>query len=221
MTRALTTTALVAALIAGGTTAATAQTRLHEWYVGAAGGLFVPETIEYLDTGVGTVELEPESGMAGMFMVGRHFGKAFRGEIEFNYRSLSPDFARVTALGEPTVSGDMTMMGFMANIYADMDLSGIGAPEVRPYIGAGLGIAKVEGDDLKLGSVAMGEIDDTVLAYQLIIGSRFMVSDRVSLSADYRFYSTGELELTDTAGETAESQRIDSHNVLFGMQYHF
>lgn len=157
---------------------------------------------------------EFDSGYAVSAAIGRRFG-AFRGEIELAYQSNDVDtHAGVTALGIPldaedagvlitgspnlgvTVGdlvadarGSVDTTFLMANGYYDFDIGG----PFRPYVGAGVGVGMV-GVDYSPSDVPIVDDDDTVFAYQAMLGASYEVSADMELFAQYRYRATNDVE---------------------------
>ena len=87
----------------------------------------------------------------------------------------------------------------MVNAHYEMPLGA-----ARPYLGAGLGIARHDGELTLsspllvpvLGADSVGESgDDTVFAYQFMAGLGLEVSDNMTLFGGYRYMGTDDLEI--------------------------
>ncbi len=82
----------------------------------------------------------------------------------------------------------------------------------RPYVGVGVGGANVSADVSSLG-IKIVDDDDTVFAYQGIIGLEYQLSDSVSFGARYAYFATQDPTFFDTAGFEFDSE-VQSHNVM-------
>ena len=133
--------------------------------------------------------LELDPGLFVNGFVGKDLG-IVRVEGEVAYRQNDMD-----KFGGIPVTGDMTSVAYMANIYYDFE-DDFG---ITPYVGLGLGAANVIFDSAVSDS-------DTTLAFQLMAGVSFPISGSVSIIADLHIF-----------GATPEFE--DSLGVPFGQVY--
>jgi opacity protein-like surface antigen len=136
-------------------------------------------------------------------------------EAEGFYRRNEPDSDGV--VGGPLASGEgeVEAYGAMFNVFYSPEY--LNWP-VYPYIGAGVGYAEVE-TSLALNAFTVND-DDSVLAYQGILGVRWPVTENVSLTLDGRYFSMENPEFTGSGGEPFEFE-YDSITGVFGLQYRF
>lgn len=163
-----------------------------------------------------TTEFDDGYAIAAAF--GRRFGN-WRGELELAYQSndvdthrdvqaagipLGAEDAGVLITGSPNLGvsvadlvadgrGSVETTFAMANVYYDFNAwSGF-----TPYVGAGVGAGFVDVDYSPSG-VQIVDDDATVLAYQVMAGASYDVSDRMEVFAQYRYRATEDVE-TDVA----------------------
>ena len=132
-------------------------------------------------------ETELEAGYYLAMALGRSFGHNLRAELELSYRS--EDYG-TTRSGAASVSGSglQTTTALMVNGFYDVRF---GWPIV-PFVGAGIGAAFIDGDDVAVGgSVAPGR-DATEFAYQGIIGLSYDIGERWHVVLDGRYFGTGD-----------------------------
>ncbi len=201
----------------------------NNWYV-AAGG-----TIAYLDDIDQTIANAPmpgstvvitndsSSGWGGYAAVGRRFGPT-RLELEYgrtendsdSYTVISPVSAVVPQESETDISR------FMANAYYDLQIDG---SRFAPYVGAGAGMVTVDNTRVA-GTFAMPTprplIDDsaTEFAWQAMAGLAVRVSPRLHLTAQYRWFDAGTIDIEDLRGEAVTLDIAGSH-IEFGFRYTF
>lgn len=157
---------------------------------------------------------EFDDGYALSAAIGRRFGN-WRGELELAYQSndvdthrdvqaagipLGAEDAGVLITGSPNLGvsvADLVAAGrgsvdttfAMANLYYDFNAwSGF-----TPYVGGGIGAGFVN-VDYSPSDVQIVDDDATVLAYQVIAGASYDVSDRIELFAQYRYRATEDVE---------------------------
>ncbi len=157
------------------------------------------------------------SGYVAGAALGHGFGP-IRVEGEFLYRENDVDRL---AGGPGMVSGDRSIRSFTANVLYDFySLTLSSDRSIDLYAGAGLGIANVSLNGVTEGGAALLDTDDSVFAYQGIVGVRHALSDRLSVNLDYRYLTTVNPEFVTAAGANVEAEVAD-HSVLFGLTWHF
>lgn len=142
------------------------------------------------------------AGIAGS--LGYRFG-IFRPELEAAFRSNSTDELRGPG-GPISVDGAVSSAAIMANGFLEIPLT----RTVRPYLGAGLGFARVaiDGDDFEDDS-------DAVFAYQAAAGLSVQVTPLISLVGGYRYFATDDATLLGNQVE------YTTHNVEAGLRFDF
>ena len=177
----------------------------------------------------GTLPLDAGPGFAAAIGYGASNG--LRAELEFGYRSSSWDkwedirFAvngeRVDTgdLGVEGKNGELTTLSVMANGLMVFDSSS----GLKPYIGAGIGFAQHDGSSDGLVATIGTDTyetegssqDDTVLAYQAMVGVTYPISEKSEARLGYRYFATGEADFEGTKVDYA------SHNVEVGILFRF
>ena len=191
-------------------TPARAETASSGWYASLAGLYNMPRDSDAtLDTEpldiAGDIELSDHFGFA--LALGAQVNDSLRVELEGAYRPLDVDGTKnVVVNSHPTdvgLSGELDTWSLMLNAYYEMPLD-----MARPYLGAGLGIARHDGKltlslppPLVAGLGVPASIpesgDDTVFAYQFMAGIGFEASDSVTLFGGYRYMGTDDLDIED------------------------
>lgn len=148
----------------------------------------------------------------------------WRAELEIIYQENDFDSATVTATifgttitASGKLEGDTSSLAFMANGYYDIDT---GSP-VKPYLGLGVGIARVEINDLRIAgsSLTPVNVDDTVFAFQAIVGASYEINPNLDLTLNYRYFRTVNPEF-DSGGVTTEAE-YQNHSLMAGVRYRF
>lgn len=134
-------------------------------------------------------------GVAG----GYDFGPA-RIEIEGSYRDSNVGKLKVNGVVAGG-SGDLQIQALMINGFADFKTGGM----VTPYVGAGVGYAKVE----------LNHDDDSVPAGQVSAGVLIALSPSVAIDLGYRFMATDDPEIQ------GQKIKIRQHSALLGVQFRF
>lgn len=169
-------------------------------YYGAHGGLNLAHDADATD-GVVTEEVAYDLGFAFGGFVGYDLGNGLRLEGEVTYRVNDFD-----TLGGISFGGDVSSLALMANGFYDFDS---GSPFV-PYVGAGAGVANVSANDINFLGIQVVDDDATVFAYQLGVGVGYEVSPTLTLTADYRYFATADVDLNDTGGFPFEFEYANS-----------
>lgn len=177
-------------------------------YVSGGAGLNLGEDME-----MGGPEAELELGWVGLGALGYAFSGGIRFEGEFAYRRNAADGLNTGA----SLSGDMTAMSFMANIYYEYR-----RPDwvVAPYAGVGLGVLRaVPGN---VGPVAGSSLDDSDLgiAAQGIAGVAFDITDRIAATAEYRHFRAPDLTFETRVGTKVDSDYA-ANQFMLGLRYRF
>lgn len=155
--------------------------------------------------------------------IGMRLHKYFRADVELSYRRTEVDdldAQREVSHGQ----GYFSMLSAMANGYVDYDF---GLP-VIPYVGAGIGWARVELDANNEDGILRVEGEDNILSWALMIGGSIPVNDVMDISVGYRYIKTMDTQLESalirtTTGEASErlDSEFDSHEGVVTVRYRF
>lgn len=88
-----------------------------------------------------------------------------------------------------------------------------------PYLGAGLGVARVT-TDARVNTTTVNDAD-TTWATQAIAGAWFALTDNWLLSADYRYQYHGDVELASSTPGVGVDLGNQMHTVMLGLTYRF
>jgi opacity protein-like surface antigen len=192
--------------------AAAAPTRGQ--YVSVSGGMIGKTDYDYGFAGGYKATSDVDAGAQGAVAWGSSVGANWRAEIALVYRSQKNDTV-VTQNGATlgVTDGKIQALSIDINAYYDFPVAG----PVKPYLGAGVGVAQVEfSDDL---------IDDKgdALTLQGIAGASFEVSPNVSLFAEGRYQYTGSIKIktSSPSGEKEEKLSMTGPGALVGVRFAF
>ena len=177
----------------------------------------------------GTIPLDNGPGFTAAIGYGASNG--LRAEIEFGYRSStwsSFEDLRFTQDGNEedvagleinAIKGEMKTLSLMANAIMAFGTSW----GMKPYIGAGVGFAQHDLSTDEFVFSYYGEhfkeegdtVDDTVVAYQAMLGVTYPMSEKSEVRLGYRYFATDEADFD--GGETD----YGSHNVEVGVLFRF
>ena len=147
-----------------------------------------------------------DGGFGGLLGVGYQMNPALRGEVELGYRRGNIDeatrrFTEFEPIRVSDVDATVSSLSLMANGIFTLD-----AGPVRPYLGAGLGIARLKsswdaqtvtvstGGELADVELASSSDDDVVFAYQAMAGLGVPVAEGIELRAGYRYFATTDAD---------------------------
>lgn len=207
---------------------AAAQEKGRVYIEGRGGVTFLQEDTTSDETGF-TIEDDFDTGYNVGAAIGYAGPRGLRGDIEVRYRENDLDsftiredagFGVASGLGDLdgfklSADGEVSVLAAMANLYYDFDF---GFP-VKPFIGGGIGFARVD-VDASILDVSFIDDDDTVFAYQGTAGVTYDINGHLMVSLAYQYFRTGDLKLTNTDGERGEAE-YESHNVFLGLRYAF
>ncbi len=194
------------------------------WYVSGQGGFVMTEDHDFNYAAGNNIDTELDNGYAFGVNAGYDHGLLFnnnigiRTELEYMYRNNEVDTHSLNG-GSPLAGakGEVTSNAFMANAIAYIDTN----TPVKPYAGAGIGFAMVEYDGYGVNAIpAVLDDDDTVFAYQGIIGAEYEITEELSITGDYRYFRTADLDIT-SAVNFSTSTEYENHNFIFGARYKF
>jgi len=204
---------LSAGLIAGITTAASAQT--DGWYAGAETGLNIAPTVKFRD-GSHTWQTSQDLGYSILGQVGYGFGPV-RVEGELGWRSNDINKLKQPALGNG--DGSLDAASVFGNAYYDIATG----TQFTPYIGAGVGGVDIEGNKVRASGITFTKKSDFVFGYQGIAGVGYTVNDNLALKLDYHYMRTvdAKLEEDPSWGNGKGKGQYVANTILVGFTYKF
>ncbi|HWU91921.1 MAG TPA: outer membrane beta-barrel protein, partial [Sphingomicrobium sp.] len=187
-------------------------------YVGIEGGiLHIPITHDDYQgsTGAtdGPIAIHHNLGVDVDAIAGYDFG-FIRAEAELGYKRAgightNPDMPNFIFTNDD--SGHARTVSAMGNLLADFGSS----TGVSGYIGGGIGVARTS---YLIRSISFGATDSN-LAWQIIAGLRFPVSQNIDVGVKYRYFTT-KYDLEETQTEEVLG-RWRSHSLLASLVYNF
>lgn len=147
------------------------------------------------------------------------FGLAAGATINNNYRAELEVFLQDSDLDDnykgSKVTGSSEGLFFMANGFYDFKNSS----QFTPYLGAGLGFAKLDIEE-KIAGKKLVDDSDTVFAYQALVGVSYDINKNNSVSLGYRYVETADADLKKVGGGKTEAG-INSHAIEVGYRFNF
>jgi outer membrane protein OmpA-like peptidoglycan-associated protein len=194
---------LAAAALAGAPALAHAQ-----WYVGADAGVNFTESSKVRSNG-SNFDTGFDVGPAVLGQVGYSFG-AFKLEEEFGWRQNSVDKVNGTS-----GKGDATSYSLMTNALYDF----MPNSTWHPFVGAGIGAARVEANNVQTSSGSAYSGHDWQFAYQAMGGLGYDLTNNWALKGQYRYFST--LDPSVNVNGSKVDADYHNHEILIGFTYKF
>jgi opacity protein-like surface antigen len=199
------------------------------WYVSVFGGWSLPDDIAvgfegtYSTDYSGSIDLE-NGFMAGLAVGGR-FNDWLRADVELSGHWHDVDGEEVFTSGPAasttlSLEGDVNAMFVLANLWIDVPVGEV----VRPYIGGGVGVGRLDADISTTGGDSIIDDADWGFAYQLGAGLAFDLTPNLAVDVGYRFKAiNAELKIDDDHFGPSTDTEADyrSHNVLLGLRVEF
>jgi opacity protein-like surface antigen len=186
-----------------GTLPAAAQQAGPGGYIAGGGGLSVLQDARTQGSASATHQFDP--GWLGLGAAGYAFDSGFRMEGELGYRRNEADGG----------AGHAQAWTLMGNALYDFKTG----TRFTPYVGAGVGGARLKFDDIPAGATSIDD-SDTVLAYQGLAGIAYHLDSNVTFDLGYRYLGTERPSFRTRAGGSVDSE-YDNHAVMLGLRYQF
>lgn len=177
--------AVAALWLSAGAVDAIAQT----YYFGVGGGYNYPHESAIEANGLSGLDGAYDPGGMAALAFGFEWTDGWRFEGELSWRRS--DFDSIEDV--PVNSGRAEIYAAMLNVYYGFRKGAA----VNPYLGGGLGAARLAVGDLAVGAATVDDFG-VAMAWQGIAGVDFALSPSWTLSLDYRYLAVDEVELTDS-----------------------
>ncbi len=184
----------------------------HEIYFSAFGGPSFSQIVKGFDSTAGSsykARMKTPGYLVGG-AVGLKLNENIRAEAELAYRRYSLKKVTYPGFAPVSLSGHADAISFMGNLWFDLPLGG----RVTPYAGGGLGLAYATYASSTLKD------HDTGLIFQLGVGAKWAVSEKMSLDVGYRFRGIPGLKFSDAAISVKDNDYY-GHNFIVGMTFKF
>jgi len=132
-------------------------------------------------------------------------GLRLEGELAHRFNQMSP--------GVFLDDGDVHAWSAMANLFYDFNRGGA----LEPYIGVGVGGARVNGS--AHDGLASFEGEDTVFAWQAMVGVAVGITQQLDLDIGYRFFAADDIAWDD--GTVVGSTDYEHEALTVGLRYQF
>jgi len=109
--------------------------------------------------------------------------------FEFEYSYLNPDVDRTVwtyaDADYAKIEGDVSIHNFMLNAIAKYP-----GGKIHPYIGTGLGVSYIDASVSATSTAHSASDDDTVFAWQILVGIELDLTNNLSMDIGYRYFAT-------------------------------
>ena len=165
-----------------------------------------------------------DDGYAAAAYLGWVLTDGIRFELEGGFRSADIDKVHVvTGDGFSYFGGEIVDVGadvqaatVMGNFYYDLDIfDGVAVP----WIGAGGGAAHIESNIDDPFGVFDGNDETWIFAWQLMAGVTVPISEGVSVTASYHYFSTEDFDRVGNTGELFKTD-LTQQTIDLGIQFH-
>jgi opacity protein-like surface antigen len=194
------------------------------WYIGISAG---PQWRDSAKDEAG--ETTFETGFAVNGFIGHRFNNfSVEGEIFYMVNDNDTTDPAGPAIGKEDSSGDVDFNGFFANVYYNFTIKN---SKFKPYLGGGLGSHKVSINGLTTdslrnlppeygGPVVVYAESNWAFAYQLRVGSSYVLSPKTEVLLGYRYLNGSELEFNLSDGSSIHPD-VGVHSIEAGFRVNF
>ncbi len=205
-----------------------AQAKDGQFYAGIDAGLSVESRaqadVAVVDPPVDGVFADTSNGYDFGAVFGYDFG-AFRLEAEGSYKKNDYDTITVqNPLLIPGVPAGTTVPSTDFISVTSAMVNGIvefGKDDgIQGFIGAGIGLAQIDGPISVPGVGLLVDESSTDLAYQVMVGARYPVTENIDLGVHYKYLEANGFDI-DTVNGTPFIFDYKTHSVLASFRYNF
>ena len=191
----------LAAILLAGAGAASASSGAGGWYATGILGVVTQsdQKLAYTRPGVAGVTsqtLPLDTGFGAGGAIGRHFGDAWRVELEFMYQSVDHPTVSLGA-GAPSGDGNYASTSVAVNALREFDL--LGSPRARTYVGLGAVYATEVDVDFESAGVERS-FSGSGAGLQALLGARYAWGERFFVDAGLRYLLVSGVELDGEEG---------------------
>ena len=174
----------------------------------------------YVTFGLGITATDDTSFQVAPGTIDTEFEDDWNYSVAYGWKREGYRYEAELVLGEDDVSshtlnggaplegptGGINMAGLLFNGYYDFST----ASAFTPYVGAGLGVAMVEAEGFGVAGIPdVLDDDDTVIAYQLMAGIGYDLSERTNIFAEYRYFGTESADVTTSVSTGSVATDLD------------
>ncbi len=169
---------------------------------------------------VGNFGLSFDKALTGSAVLGWDFepgNPAGEGRIELEYSRRSNPLNRARfAEGSFKAGGSVTADSLLVNFFGVHH----DGSRFAPYIGAGVGVGRIESASLTVTGAPLANDSAVVLACQLGAGIDYALTDYLNVDLGYRFFSSSKPTFTEVNGHTFAMNYVN-HTAVIGLRVGF
>ena len=160
-----------------------------------------------------SANLGMDSGVSLAGAIGFRFEDGWRPEFEVNYhRNRIDTIDNSHAATSPHTAATAAMV----NLLYDVPYHPF-SPRIAPYIGAGVGVAHFDYEEVSpFGNTTLSS-SDVGAAFQGIVGVAYNLTNRVALTGDYRYFRTSQGRFQTGDGRHVSAD-FEAQSVMVGLQ---
>jgi opacity protein-like surface antigen len=200
------------------------------WYAGAEGGLNISPRLSFASSQSGWTETH-DVGAGAILQGGYDVDHLqFEGEVSWRSNDVSQLSRPAVIVGNnyrfPTVTGlngngqgALDVGAVMANVYYRVPTG----MKATPFIGVGVGDARISQDRVGVGGVIVGNQSGFAFAYQGIAGISYALDRRFAIKAEYRNFRTSDAQFghDQLSGGPDSRGSYWAQSAFFGFTYNF
>lgn len=208
-------TVAASALVAN---AAYAQESSTQGYVSVHGGVLVSHTVDTsFNDGAVTGKTKTDTGYRIGGSAGYNVTPNVAVEAEVSYASANLNEFTPTGGTAEAVLGKGNTLSLMGNVILGTNLGAL-----RPYVGAGIGVAQVK-IDVPAGEFGSDAAKDSQwkFAAQALAGVDYTLTGNISLGARYRYQYAGSTNLADAGSTPIALGNVNRHSVEAVLKFGF
>lgn len=169
---------------------------------------------------LGTFNLEYRPAPSGSVVLGWELEEGSNlgeGRIELEYTRRSNRLDKVEfSDGKVEGDGDLTVDSLLFNTFGEYRSDSL----LTPYLGAGIGIARITAADLTVTGQPLSDDEALVLAYQFGAGLSVELTHSLTLDFGYRLFSSTKPKFTTADGDEVKTEYL-SHSAMLGLRLGF
>ena len=160
-----------------------------------------------------------KEGFVGGMVFGYSSSSGVRPELELDYRRDKYAEARSGTSSTSNVGGHEDAYTVMTNLWFDITTDDGVFNVLHPYIGGGIGAARVAAHEPSLAGVVGRSSFDTLFAYQAGAGIDIDLTQSTTLTFDYRYVQSDEGTFDNNFGPVKARYRADS--AMLGLRFSY
>lgn len=192
--------------------------QIPSWYLGLTGSVNFVEDSSITEQGGplpqnGTLSFDQGYGFAGAIGYRPRYTNSVLDNLRFEFEMglIDADIDQFSIINQGIVAdiGDVQAVRMMSNAFIDFNATN----QLRPYIGGGLGVARIE----------VESDDDTVFAYQGMAGMYYTPTSfpAAEIGLGYRYFGTTNPNFTTPGTGSQVEMEFDAHSLEAGVRFYF